>query len=437
VINRLVDPVAECNLPDWFADTALPELMGCTLKGAGNDRFYRISDKLLDLQISIEAHISKRQQSLFNLDRTVLLYDLTNTHFEGVCEANPKALYGKNKQKRTDCPQVVVGMVFDAQGFAVAHRLFDGNQGDAASLSTMLETLDGAIAPSPAKPMIIMDAGLASAANRKLLNEKGYLYLVNDSRGVRKKYKEQFDHLERFAPVEGRPLEKEVLVHAMEDPQPNKELDRPEQIVLCHSAARAEKEQAMLSRAEVRMIDQLKKLAARISSGKLKESAKIDQAITCLLLLMPFVVSILSSFVSAHYPPPPGVMAESIENRGYRLRLIGQSPFVDIIWYGPYGHERHHALDVCMQFRGIRIEPVPECPAISSSESLWMREYFIKNDRLLRSYSDYLLHTFAPFSSAGVNLIFSAPRASMSPHEFERQSDELARLIEALEQQRP
>ncbi|MBM4153108.1 MAG: hypothetical protein FJ220_06275, partial [Kiritimatiellaceae bacterium] len=41
VINRLVDPVAECNLPDWFADTALPELMGCTLKGAGNDRFYR------------------------------------------------------------------------------------------------------------------------------------------------------------------------------------------------------------------------------------------------------------------------------------------------------------------------------------------------------------------------------------------------------------
>lgn len=279
VINRLVDPVAECNLPDWFADTALPELMGCTLKGAGNDRFYRISDKLLDLQISIEAHISKRQQSLFNLDRTVLLYDLTNTHFEGVCEANPKALYGKNKQKRTDCPQVVVGMVFDAQGFAVAHRLFDGNQGDAASLSTMLETLDGAIAPSPAKPMIIMDAGLASAANRKLLNEKGYLYLVNDSRGVRKKYKEQFDHLERFAPVEGRPLEKEVLVHAMEDPQPNKELDRPEQIVLCHSAARAEKEQAMLSRAEVRMIDQLKKLAARISSGKLKESAKIDQAI--------------------------------------------------------------------------------------------------------------------------------------------------------------
>ncbi len=63
--------------------------------------------------------MSQRQKTLFNLDRTVLLYDLTNTHFEGACEANPMARYGKNKQKRTDCPQVVVGMIFDTQRFAI------------------------------------------------------------------------------------------------------------------------------------------------------------------------------------------------------------------------------------------------------------------------------------------------------------------------------
>lgn len=279
VINRLTDPVAECNLRDWFADTALPELMGCTLKGAGDDRFYRISDKLLEHKVAIEAHVSQRQKTLFNLDRTVLLYDLTNTHFEGACEANPTAKYGKNKQKRNDCPQVVVGIVFDAEGFAVAHRIFEGNQGDGPSLLYMLETLEGTLDQKPEKPMIIMDAGIGSVENRALLKEKGYDYLVNDSRGVRKKYKEQFEAADAFAPVEGRTPEKEVLVHAMDDPKPNEEIDWTEQIVLCQSAARAQKEQAMLSRAEERMIDALKKLAARIEKGTLKTPSKIDQAI--------------------------------------------------------------------------------------------------------------------------------------------------------------
>jgi transposase len=279
VINRLTDPVAEYNLPEWFSNTALPELMGCTLKGAGDDRFYRISDKLLDHQVAIEAHVSRRQKTLFNLDRTVLLYDLTNTHFEGACEANPMARYGKNKQKRTDCPQVVVGIVFDAQGFAVAHRLFDGNQSDGTSLPYMLETLEATIEKPSKKPMIIMDAGLASVENRKLLQGKGYNYLINDSRGIRKKYKEHFEDKDLFRPVDGRTREKEVLVCTMNDPKPNDLINWTEQIVLCQSEARSQKEHAMLSKAELRMMVQLEKLAARITGGTLKDSTKIDQAI--------------------------------------------------------------------------------------------------------------------------------------------------------------
>lgn len=276
VINRLTDPVAECNLPEWFADTGLPELMGCTLRGAGDDRFYRISDKLLDQQSAIEAHVSERQQSIFNLDRTILLYDLTNTHFEGSCESNPKACYGKNKQKRNDCPQVVVGMVFDAEGFALAHRVFDGNQGDSPSLLPMIEALERAGNNSEGNPMIIMDAGVASLENRKALREKGYSYLVNDSRGVRKTYKEQFEAIDEFTAVQGRADDKEVLVCCIDDPAPREEVDWSERIVLCQSASRGEKERAMLSRAEERIIDALTK---RIETGKLKDSKKIAQAI--------------------------------------------------------------------------------------------------------------------------------------------------------------
>jgi len=41
VINRLVEPVAENSLLDWYRSTALPDILQEKLAGAGDDRFYR------------------------------------------------------------------------------------------------------------------------------------------------------------------------------------------------------------------------------------------------------------------------------------------------------------------------------------------------------------------------------------------------------------
>lgn len=52
VINRLVDPSSEHSLLQWYRRTGLPELMNNGLRGAGDDRFYRISDKLLSHSVT-------------------------------------------------------------------------------------------------------------------------------------------------------------------------------------------------------------------------------------------------------------------------------------------------------------------------------------------------------------------------------------------------
>ena len=83
VFNRLVEPVAENELPNWVATTALRELLGVRTEGWAEDRFYRISDKLLQGTQKIEEHLREKERDLFNLDRTILLYDLTNSYFEG------------------------------------------------------------------------------------------------------------------------------------------------------------------------------------------------------------------------------------------------------------------------------------------------------------------------------------------------------------------
>jgi hypothetical protein len=134
VIGRLVAPGSELALSEWLPDSSLPELLGVRVTHGVKDRFYRISDMLLAHQEAIERHLRIKQGQLFQLDRSILLYDLTNSYFEGEALQNPKAKPGHSKHKRDDCPQIVVGMVFDREGFALAHKVFAGNQTDGKSL---------------------------------------------------------------------------------------------------------------------------------------------------------------------------------------------------------------------------------------------------------------------------------------------------------------
>lgn len=288
VINRLCEPLAEHAVPEWVHATSLPDLLGEDLLTGGKDRYYRTGDRLLAKQLDIEAHLRRRQSALFGLDRTILLYDLTNTHFEGVCSTNPKAVRGCNKQKRNDCPQIVIGMVFDRDGFELAHRTFAGNMSDSRSLVQMVKSLHRASAEqdllgASVRPLVVMDSGLGSAANRLLLRSEGFSYVVNHSRPGRKKWHEHFAS-EQFMEIEGRDGKAPVLVRQLDVTTKQKtdsggREEVAERLVLCKSAGRRLKEEAILSKAEGRYLQQLTALQSRIEQGRLKDPAKIQRAL--------------------------------------------------------------------------------------------------------------------------------------------------------------
>ena len=219
---------------------------------------------------------------MFNLDRTILLYDLTNSYFEGAALGNPKAKRGHSKEKRNDCPQIVVGMIFDRYGFELAHRVFEGNQSDGKSLVTMVAELQQILGPqerSPdaAKPLIILDGGVGTQANLALLRQHGWGYLVNDSRRGRAVYRKEFMQAEGFVAMARHPGQSAVRVRVLADPE--SKATPPDQLVLCHSQGRREKETAIRSQAEVRFLAALAKLALRVQSGRLTDVAKIQRAI--------------------------------------------------------------------------------------------------------------------------------------------------------------
>ena len=274
ISNRLIEPLSEWALIDWSQRTALPELLGIRMTKSTKDRLYQTSDELLAHRKTIEAKLRERSADLFSLSRSVILYDVTNTHFEGICEKNPKARHGKNKQNRNDCRQVSIGVAFDEHGLPLAHEVFEGNMADTKTLKTVLDRLE--IKDGGCKPVVIIDAGFYSKENITMLKEGGYSYLINITRGSRAEYAELFEK-ETFEALPGRKEDEKVEVKRITDPE-----DEASQLLLCRSAQRHLKEEAMVSKAEVRFLADVKSLNERIQKGRLKKVGLIERKIGAL-----------------------------------------------------------------------------------------------------------------------------------------------------------
>lgn len=285
VSSRLAEPLSENALVQWLPHSSLPDLLGEEVLRGGTDRYYRVGDGLVAHRDRIEQHLRQRTGQHFGLQRTIFLYDLTNFHFEGVCAGNPKARRGINKQKRNDCPQVVVGMVFDEFGFEVLHRTFPGNTNDSRTLPEMVaclrETADAQCLSSAIVPTVVLDGGLAARKNLEELRRQGFHYLVNDRRTSRGHWREQFA-AGGFIPIDGRAQDQQVEVRQVQLAE-SPDGGPAERVLLCRSAGRRSKELAIRSQAEVRLREDLQKLCGRVGKGRLKGPAAVQRAIGRLL----------------------------------------------------------------------------------------------------------------------------------------------------------
>ena len=251
LIARMAQPASELATWRWLqTHSALGELIDVDFNGMSHMCLYRASDLLMHHRAAIEEHVFGSIKTLFTLEETVTLYDLTNTYFEGEASGNPKAKRGRSKEKRSDCPLVTLGLVLDGSGFVRRSRTFAGNVTEGTTLANMLTGLS-----APQGALVIMDAGIATEANLIWLVAQGYRYLVVRRGGVR-----QFDETQAVAIEtaggETVRLQKEVSA------------DAQEVRLYCHSAGREAKETAMVTRATARFEASLQKIADGLSKPR-------------------------------------------------------------------------------------------------------------------------------------------------------------------------
>ena len=271
IIGRVASPGSELHTHDWLqSHSALGELLDHDYGNTSLTRLYTISDKLLKHQTALETFLSGQEQTLFDLNRSIVLYDLTNTYFEGQCSQNPKAQFGRSKEKRSDCPLVTLGLVLDGEGFPLSSQVFPGNASEPGTLELMLDRLqEKNPLPQVTKPVIIMDAGIASAENIAWLTERDYHYLVVSRERTVKNPRDQ------DSAVMVRETEHSKVCVYSETDEETKETR-----LYCHSELKAKKEQSIRNRFHVRMEEALDKLHNGLSKkGTVKKYSKILERI--------------------------------------------------------------------------------------------------------------------------------------------------------------
>lgn len=269
-LNRLVHPDSERAMVEWAKRVAVSDVVGMDVEKLNDDRFYRNMDKLHGKRFQIENLLREREKSLFNLQDTLILYDLTNTYFEGEARQIPKAKRGHSKEKRSDCKLVAMGLMVDGEGFPIGHEVMDGNTIDGTTVPAMLDSLEARTGRRGGST-IVMDRGFASAANLALVRKREHHYLMAGFQSQRG------DLLDDFEAQDGW---EEIQPNAVKVPVQIKRIERDDEVLLlCISAARAEKDRAIREKQEGRLIAALEDLGKSVQKAAEKGKPMPEEAL--------------------------------------------------------------------------------------------------------------------------------------------------------------
>ncbi|GAB6059383.1 IS1634 family transposase [Desulfonatronum parangueonense] len=267
IVGRLVHPCSENELKRFAKEnSALDLILNTDFSRIGQNELYNVSDLLFENKEHIESFLRNRAKKVFCLKETIILYDLTNTHFEGAVKQCSKAHRGRSKQKQHQRPLVTLGLVMDELGFLKSSKTFDGNVVEAHTFQEMIKDLhqqsQGLRPVLPLyKPTVVMDAGIATEENLAFLKEQNFAYIVVS----RKKYKEI---------PEGEAV-------SVKDGVTVKSFTQDDEVILhCQSQSKEQKEQGIVTKAKDKMEAELKALREGLSQkNKLKKYVKVLEKI--------------------------------------------------------------------------------------------------------------------------------------------------------------
>jgi len=251
ILGRLIFPGSERRTGLWIKRlSGLGELLGTDFNEISRNSLYEISDLIYQNKEEIEKHLSEQEQDLFKLGEHIILYDLTNTYFEGQAYGNKKARFGRSKDKRSDCRLVTLGLVVDEDGFPKKTRLFAGNQGESQTLKEMVLELAKACMHHDKPITVVIDAGISSEENLVMLKKEGIYYIVVSKKSYPFPLEEELETI-----IEKKKQKIQVAIVSEEN----------DRVLYVKSSGKEQKERSIKSKFEQLFEEELNHLAAGLT----------------------------------------------------------------------------------------------------------------------------------------------------------------------------
>lgn len=231
VFNRLIEPSSKLKVFEWVKTQVIPEVYP---QDVPLHHYYRSLDYLMAHKTSLEEDVFWNVNDIFNIDLSLVFYDLTSSYFEGDrCEI---ATHGYSRDHRPDRRQIEIGLLVNRDGIPLAHEVWEGNVKDGKTVPDTLTTLQHRF--NVKRCVFVGDNGMATPENIHLLREKHYEYimslkLLKDARALQL--------LQRFTPddyLSFQKLKDNLLIR--EIPAPITGFHTDERVIICYNPERAQ-----------------------------------------------------------------------------------------------------------------------------------------------------------------------------------------------------
>jgi transposase len=174
VVNRCVEPLSKLGVTRWFSTTCYKELREFSQLPLDANYFYRSMDYLVEMKDELEKAIYEHLRNLFSINVKLTFYDITSSFFYG--DECPLAEPGYSRDNRSDCEQIVVGVVTSYEGYPLKHYVFKGSTTDSTTVVEVVENLKRSY--HIGETIFVGDRGMITRMNLDTLVDQGYDYIM-------------------------------------------------------------------------------------------------------------------------------------------------------------------------------------------------------------------------------------------------------------------
>lgn len=174
--GKLLHPSSELEAERWLKENSGASELYPTKIDITRYRLYGAAEAMYQNKGVIEKNLYSNLCNLFTGRSKIVIYDLTNMYFTGQMLGSTKANFGRSKQKQSGSKLIGLALSIDSLGFVRYSKFYNGNVSEPATFEDMIKEVTGQLDTPGEKPIIVMDAGIATEDNLKIIRSLKYRY---------------------------------------------------------------------------------------------------------------------------------------------------------------------------------------------------------------------------------------------------------------------